>query len=293
VRLDDQSRQLLGRARIGMLAIQSSDLPLVNPAAFSYSADSVWMTTSRYAAKLGLARRDPRAAFLVESHGRSVLLQGVLEAYDLRSLSGGVRALLEGPRFGLSMAGYAVKNAAFIGGYLVDLAGVPRQWWPHNRVVLRLRPSRVRGTVTVEPEAAARAPVPGVPRPVATALARELTGYVCWVARGAPGPQMAPGLWAIGDGSLYCWLPEGLPEPPEAAPSAVVVEYHHPFRATRMVGACSRGRLVSDQAALEAIADRYGLEPEGGTPLRLEVNRVTWWRGFEVRTTKTVSGVPC
>ena len=48
---------------------------------------------------------------------------------------------------------------------------------------------------------------------------------------------------------------------------ALVLERHHPYRATRMVGACLRGRLA---------------EETGG--LRLVAERVTWWRGFRVRT---------
>ena len=35
-------------------------LPLVNPAAFSFVSGSVWMTTSRFAAKNTFARKDPR-----------------------------------------------------------------------------------------------------------------------------------------------------------------------------------------------------------------------------------------
>src|SRR5207247_1522078 len=64
VRLDSAQRELLASARIGMLAI-GGRLPLVNPAAFHFGGGALWMTTSRHAAKLTLARRDPRAAFLV------------------------------------------------------------------------------------------------------------------------------------------------------------------------------------------------------------------------------------
>ena len=69
------------------------------------------------------------------------------------------------------------------------------------------------------------------------------------------------------------------------APAALVVEHHHPFRATRMLGLCLRGRLVLDPAARAGIAERYGgALPEGGTAVRLEPARLTWWRGFQVRT---------
>src|SRR6266487_3803102 len=122
MRLDEDQRALLSKARIGMLAI-SGRLPLVNPAAFHFGGDALWMTTSRHAAKLALIRRDPRAAFLVtperRQRGHGVLLQGMLEAYDPRSVRSQVRAALQGPGFALSLAGYALKNVAFIGGYLM------------------------------------------------------------------------------------------------------------------------------------------------------------------------------
>src|SRR5216684_6565689 len=74
VRLDSSAAKMLGDARIGMLAIHGERLPLVNPAAFHYSAGSIWLTTSRHAVKLALARRDPRAAFMVDAGGWGLLL---------------------------------------------------------------------------------------------------------------------------------------------------------------------------------------------------------------------------
>src|SRR5256714_10994199 len=143
MRLDSEQHELLSTARIGMLAI-GGRLPLVSPAAFHFGGGALWMTTSRHAAKLTLARRDPRAAFLVSPVARrrahGVLLQGLLEAYDPRSPRSQLRAALQGPGFALNLAGYALKNAAFIGGYLLDLASIPPEWWPHNRVLLPLVP---------------------------------------------------------------------------------------------------------------------------------------------------------
>ena len=284
MRLDEESRRLLGGARIGMLALSAGTFPVVNPAAFWYSGDSVWMTTSRFAAKLGMARRDPRASFMVEREGRSVLLQGVLEAYDPRSLTSALRATMEGPRFALSMAGYALKNAAFIGGYMVDLTGIPREWWLHNRVVLRLRADRARLLVTGVAEARRRDRVFGAPAAVAKGTEKESEAYLCWLQKGAAGPQMVPVLWAAEDEDILAWVPDGLPHPPEGSAGAVVVEYHHPFRATRMVGACPRGYFAGDAGARGAVQERYGVGLAEGFGLRLRTRRVTWWRGFAVGT---------
>src|SRR5207237_7968402 len=112
-------------------------LPSATPAVFSFAGGSLWMTTSRYAAKTIIARRDPRAAFLVDGGDKAVLLRGALEVFDPLNASNDIRALLEGPSFLMGMAGYALRNAPFIAGYALDLTRRPREWMPYNRVVLR------------------------------------------------------------------------------------------------------------------------------------------------------------
>jgi hypothetical protein len=256
--------------------------PLVNPAAFYYAAGSVWITTSRYATKLQMTRRDPRAAFLVDARGNSLLLQGLLDVYDLRSVSGQLRAALSGPRFYWSLTGYALKNAPFVAGYLLDLARIPAEWWPQNRVVLRLRVNRARELLHTPPPLAKPAQLPVAPPGVARSLARAPGAYVCWISRGLP--FLAPALWSVSRGRLLAAFPSGEPSLPRG-PAALVVESHHRYRATRMVGACARGMLEPDRAAAPAMARRYGVEAFNlGGGLRLDVDRVTWWRGFEVQT---------
>lgn len=290
MQLDDTARQILRAARIGMLALSSSTSPIVNPAAFTYQAGSIWMTTSRYAAKLGMARKDPRASFIVEADGRSVQLQGVLEVFDLRSIRGAVRAAFEGPTFGFSMAGYALKNAAFIGGYLVDLAGLPREWWPQNRLVLRLSPDRVMALDTGTAEAAHPSRLPAVPERVAKAVQGESPAILCWMRRGYP--QLVPALWVADGDEVLAWAPDDLAPPHDDIPATLVVEYHHPYRATRMVGACPRGPIRMDPSAVKAVEQRYEMTLRDGVGLRLDARRVTWWQGFEVKTTAVGAKAP-
>src|ERR1700737_2665187 len=133
MKLTSDARAILGQSAIGMLALRAGRLPMVNPAVFSFASGSLWMTTSRFAAKTVLARRDPRAAFLVDGGSRALLLRGALEVYDPLSVSSQVRAMLDGPGYLLGMAGYALKNAPFVAGNLLDIARPPRAGLPSHR----------------------------------------------------------------------------------------------------------------------------------------------------------------
>ena len=121
MRLTSDARAILGQGSIGMLALRAGRLPLVNPAVFSFASGSLWMTTSRFAAKTMLARRDPRAAFLVDGGSHAVMVRGAIEVFDPLSISSQVRAMLDGPGYVLGMAGYALKNAPFVAGYVLDV----------------------------------------------------------------------------------------------------------------------------------------------------------------------------
>lgn len=289
--LDGEARALLARARIGMLALNATRLPLLTPAAFHFANSALWMTTSRHAVKVALARRDPRAAFLVEDRRGSVLLQGVLDVFDPRSLQGPLRALLEGPAFALGLAGYTLKNAPFIAGYLVDLASIPRAWWPQNRVLLRLRATRSRHLAALELPAPVPARIPALPAALGRPLGRNRLGRLCWSVGGSP--HLGAAAWAMEGADALVWLPPGTPRSPrEGAAGALLVEQHHPFRATRMQGACLRGHLCQEPSARQLLEARYEapLDEEGDT-FRLLTERVTWWRGFKVRTVDAAEGL--
>ena len=280
MRLTSDAHAILGQAQIGMLALRAGRLPLVNPAVFSFAAGSVWLTTSRFAAKTMLARRDPRAAFLVDGGSRALLLRGAIEVFDPRSLSSQVRAMLDGPGYVLGMAGYALKNAPFVAGYMLDLTSLPREWLPYNRVVLRLRPSHADIIEGVQFPAAQAARVPAVPAEVSRRLAGVSRGYACWIDSGMP--FIVPAFWEVERGQVTVAPESGRPR--AGSPGALVVESHHRFRPSLMVGACVRGTF-SGTAEGSAIAERYGIEPDD-VPFTMELRpeRVTSWRGFAIAT---------
>lgn len=285
VKLTGAANQILGRTSIGMLALRSGRLargtPLVNPAVFSSAGGSLWMTTSRYAAKTIIARRDPRAAFLVDGGDSAVLLRGALEIFDPLSVSNQVRAVLEGPAFFFGMAGYALRNAPFFAGYAMDLTRLPREWMPYNRVILRLKLSdaEIVDAPAFPPAQAAR--VPAVPAEVSRRLAGVSRGYACWIDGGLP--TIRPALWEAAQGAVTVAPTSGRPR--AGAPGALVVESHHRFRPSLMVGACVRGAFGQATADGEAIAERYGIDAAEVPPVvDLKVERVTSWRGFAITT---------
>jgi hypothetical protein len=280
MRLTKDASTILGGASIGMLALRSGRLPLVNPAVFNYAGGSLWMTTSRYAAKTIIARRDPRAAFLVDGGDRAVLLRGALEIFDPLNVSNDVRAVLEGPSFFFGMAGYALRNLPFVAGYALDLARLPREWMPYNRVILRLKVSGADVVQGAPFPAAQAARVPAVPAEVSRRLAGVSRGYACWIEGGLP--VVRPAFWEVERGQVTLAATSGRPR--VGAPGALVVESHHRFRPSLMVGACVRGTFAPASGAA-SIAERYGIDAaEVPTAIDLKPERVTSWRGFAVTT---------
>jgi len=287
MRLSREASAVLGQTSIGMLALRAGRsgahaAPLVNPAVFSFAAGSLWMTTSRYAAKTIIAKRDPRAAFLVDGDSGALLMRGALEVFDPLSLSSQVRALLDGPGFFLGMAGYALRNSPFVAGYVLDLASLPREWMPYNRVVLRLRLSHAEIVESAPFPAAQAARVPSVPAEVSRRLAGVSRGYACWIE--GTLPVISPAYWEAERGVLSV-APAANRQPRPGAPGALVVESHHRFRPSLMVGACIRGTF-STGAGPGAIAERYGIDEADVPPVvQLRPEKVTSWRGFAVTTT--------
>src|SRR3979409_326416 len=209
MKLNSDARNILGQSSIGMLALRAGRLPLVNPAVFSFASGSIWMTTSRFAAKTLMARRDPRAAFLVDGGSRALLLRGAIEVFDPLSVSNQMRAMLDGPGYVLGMAGYALKNAPFVAGYALDLTRLPRAWLPYNRVVMRLRPSHAHLLEGVQFPAAQAARVPAVPAEVSRRLAGVSRGYACWNEGGLP--LIRPAFWEVDRGQVSIAPTSGRP----------------------------------------------------------------------------------
>src|SRR5260370_35825616 len=151
---------------------------------------------------------------------------------------------------------------------------------PYNRVVLRLKLSDadlVEGAPFPQAQAAR---VRAVPAEVSRRLAGVSRGYACWIEGGMP--LIRPAFWEVDHGRVSIAPTSGRPR--SGSPGALVVEWHHRFRPSLMVGACIRGTFAPSTDG-EAIAERYGVDPsEGPDVIDLKPERVTSWRGFSTTT---------
>jgi hypothetical protein len=95
-------------------------------------------------------------------------------------------------------------------------------------------------------------------------------------------PVIRPAFWDVDRGKVTIAPFSGRPR--SGSPGALVVESHHRFRPSMMVGACVRGTFggATDSSG---IADRYGIEAEEAPQaMELRAERVTSWRGFAITT---------
>ena len=95
-------------------------------------------------------------------------------------------------------------------------------------------------------------------------------------------PVVRPAFWEVDRGRVTVAPTSGRPR--AGSPGALVVESHHRFRPSLMVGACVRGSFAASNDG-EAIAERYGIKVAEVPPvIDLKSERVTSWRGFAITT---------
>jgi len=95
-------------------------------------------------------------------------------------------------------------------------------------------------------------------------------------------PVIRPALWEVERGEVTVSPTAGRPR--AGAVGALVVESHHRFRPSLMVGACVRGTFGAT-ADGTGIGERYGIDPpDFPAAVELRPERVTSWRGFQIAT---------
>jgi hypothetical protein len=95
-------------------------------------------------------------------------------------------------------------------------------------------------------------------------------------------PVIRPALWEVERGEVTLAPTSGHLRTGEVG--ALVVESHHRFRPSLMVGACMRGTF-GPAADAEPIGERYSIDPaDVPAAVELRAERVTSWRGFAITT---------
>src|SRR5260370_895549 len=147
---------------------------------------------------------------------------------------------------------------------------------------LWMTPSRFAVKAVLAPRDPRASRFGGVAREIGRGRAGVAGGYACW--RDGAKPVIDPALWEVEHGKVLV-APSSSGGPRPGAGGALVVESHHRYRPSLMVGACIRGTF-GPAGSTELIAERYGIEASDlGHPLELHADRVTSWRGFAIAST--------
>ena len=245
--------------------------PLVSPMAFWSDGVSLWMTTSASSVKAErLGGTTDGEATIVEPGARerrcAVYVPGLEDGDEGLAIEGTARVfsvqdpvglVTHWPTIAAAMAALAVKNAASLAGYAIDLPRTPLRWLPTNRVVVRVRMDRLQ---VVRPPAVTAGIAPALPGVVPPDVRRALAGrrHVAVATEGAGGIKVRPAAW--GAGFALDFGPRVRVEP--GVPAAVTVDADPRKRPSGVIGLALHGQIV-----------------EGP---RLEAVRATWWNGFDV-----------
>ena len=286
--------ELLRTARRCVLALPSERGPIVSPMAFWSDGASLWMTTSASSAKVErLAAPTPDASpddadvadedsadgaketscavYIAPDDAvsdavptsRGLSIDGSARVYTLDDPVG---LAVHWPVVSAAMAALAVKNAASLTGYAMDLPRTPLRWLPTNRVAIRVRMHHIRPVVppSVVDRMASTQPGPGIapalPGVVPSDIRRALAGQRrAVVALGGSGPvRLQPALVGAG----LALDVGGGPSLPTGMPAVLVLDADPRGRPSDVRGLALHGTITPGPA--------------------LDAERATWWRGFDV-----------
>jgi hypothetical protein len=285
--------------------------PHLTPLVFAISDGRLWLTTSRRSVKARAWRTNTRVAGLVRDGERSVSFAGTVTTYDALDPNSWQRSIARSPALARASVRFTQKNARFFAGYALDARHVPLSWTPPGRVFVEIRVERavlvhggqVRasfGPVVDGAIASKRAFRRSPPRPDAFAeLPPDLSNDLAFDREGVlafddgSDVVVVPARWVEDEGRLWVSASRHVVAAMAGANGsgrcALVVERPSWWRAKRMMGAMLQGRgTVFDPAQVgsgsRSIQDRIartGDDPASVVAIRVEPDRVVWWRGWQ------------
>lgn len=138
------ARSVLEQGRHVYVAVAAPAGPHVTPELYSVSDGRVWFWSAHDTVKAKVLAADSRAAAVVSSNGRTVIMTGHVQRFDPKDVRALPRALKDPVALGRATVRFGLRNAADLGAFATDfVSGRLGRSLPPRRVLLGLKPSRL------------------------------------------------------------------------------------------------------------------------------------------------------
>jgi pyridoxamine 5'-phosphate oxidase-like protein len=288
---DSQALEVLRKARLCGVAVQTRHGPHLTPEAFAVAAGRIWIVTSCKSVKVRSIRRKNTVGVLARSGEQSVALLGRAEVLSPWSSRESLRILALGPAIAEAAARYAIGNLPSMLGYVLDLWRLPAGSMPVDRVLVAITPEagilasdgavvRTWGRMPRTEQGPAPSWAPQDPKAVVAQLPTEIApllddDHQCAVAFVSNrGPLALPGTWAADHGRAEVpWPVARAAGLPEAGDFCTAIDDSASLRPTQLRGVMLRG-------------PGRVLRHKTNAAIEQRVRRATWWSGFKTGTVK-------
>lgn len=252
--------RLLDDAKRLVLAWPGRTVPLLTPMAFWWDGQHMWFSTAGDSVKARSLRADPTCAMYVpplSEEGEGALLRGEARVFHLGDPVG---LTTHAPVLAAAQTALMVKNVASMLGYVVDVARIPPQFMPGNRVLVRVR---VTSQQRIAPPVLGPGIAPALPTEVPPEIRRALSGQrrIVLATQIDGGIGLLPAVWGAG---FALHLPAGMGVV-EGTTATAVLDHDPGFRPTEVAGVSLSGTIAS-----------------GGPTRALAPTKVRWWDGFHL-----------
>lgn len=257
---------------LAYVAIGTKSGPVITPVLYGASGTSLWYLSNRKSLKAKILSRRPETCWVVPGSTETSIYTGQARMLSPLDPLGALAALPTVPAIGAGLASWTVRNPKHALGFIRDTLTAVTRTLPYDQVLTELRPDTVtttdfvyeRGTAT--PAAETHLDLSDLPTGMA-ALINNGSGIL---GVGSPDKLVAaPVAW--NPSTMTATAPSGLLDhlDGQTVPACVTLDEPAHERPTQQRGIVLRGRATV----------------RGGTA-RLDVDRITYWDGFETRTLK-------
>lgn len=285
---------VISGAKLCHVAVQSKFGPHVTPEAFSTARGRLWFVTSIRSLKTRAIRLDPRVGVLLRAGERSLSFSGRAEILSMWSPGEGARLFASALPAWEAVGSYGVRNIGIMLGYALDLGTLSSGTLPIDRVLVAVRPESASlieedevvetwGEWTHRPRlkadmgsadpftALGEKAIEDLPTDLSILIADPENATVGLPS--ATGPVALPASWDLR--RRVAKVPGyalRATRAPAGGPSCITLDSSPGVRPTRYRGVMLRGE------------GRRGPSSARRVDVTVDVERVTWWRGFRTGT---------